>query len=74
MSATCKHDDAEWHDDNQYCLECGRIVAWVCEACHGEGFVQEDEYEGDWINFGPDLITCPECRGEGKICEDERDA
>lgn len=41
-----------------------------CFACGGDGIVQEDEYECDWINFGPNVITCPDCAGTGYVSLD----
>lgn len=68
---SCKHEEAFWFDgdkrDGYWCPDCNQWVGETCQTCGGQGFVQEDEYEGDWINCGPDLITCPECRGDGKV-------
>lgn len=66
---TCKHEFSELNADGdcEYCSECGEVLRFVCEACRGEGIVEEDEYECDWVNFGSGLIVCPECKGSGWI-------
>lgn len=68
----CEHCGAEplektWDDDKWcfYCDACFKPVAVSCPVCAGEGVIEEDEYELDWINYGNDLIVCPECEGEG---------
>lgn len=65
----CEHCGVELdtlEDDNRlWCTSCIKGVAVTCPACGGEGFVQEDEYECDWVNCTDELITCPECEGEG---------
>lgn len=43
----------------------------LCPACGGDGIVQEDEYECDWINFGPRIMGCPDCKDAGIEQEDE---
>jgi len=72
MAEECQHTDWEWEgvDGNiMRCSDCGHIIGETCPSCFGEGFVEEDEYEGDWVNFGDDYITCPECRGKGWVKE-----
>lgn len=27
--------------------------------------MEENEMEGDWINYGNDVVTCRECGGKG---------
>jgi hypothetical protein len=70
---TCEHCGAELSmfeiDNTYYCEECGKAVAVVCPLCGGEGFMQEDEMECDWINYGDDLVTCHECNGYGWTAE-----
>lgn len=64
----CKHLDWDWNsDDCAICSDCGALLRSRCEVCGGEGIIQEDEYEGDWINYGPNLITCPDCGGSGYV-------
>jgi hypothetical protein len=66
---TCEYCGAELDtytvDHTLYCDSCGKAVAVTCPACGGDGVVQEDEYEGDWVNCTDELITCPECNGYG---------
>lgn len=47
------------------CMQCGKAVGVICPLCGGDGFMQEADMEGDWINFGDDLVICRECLGEG---------
>lgn len=65
----CNHEDWDWIDDYRVCNDCGKIIGSTCPSCNGEGIVEEDEYEGDWVNFSNDLITCPECLGRGWVKE-----
>lgn len=69
----CKHRHAYWDGDPDesalWCPDCEKFVGFHCLSCAGEGIVQEDDYECDWVNYGPDLITCPECRGRGWVRE-----
>lgn len=63
----CAHEETIYDGENDCyrCAQCYQVTAVRCEACGGEGIVEEDEYECDWVNFGPDLITCPDCHGKG---------
>ncbi len=46
---------------------CGVWVWGDCEACQGEGLVDEAEYENDWINYpSHNFVQCPECKGSGR--------
>lgn len=63
----CQHEQAFWADDGLWCPDCRCCIAVRCHACGGEGVVEEDEYECDWINYGSDLIVCPECGGTGML-------
>lgn len=73
MSEQCQHTDWTWQEfdgvDFMVCDDCGKTLGTTCPSCNGDGIVEEDEYEGDWVNFGSDLITCPECRGKGWVKE-----
>jgi predicted RNA-binding Zn-ribbon protein involved in translation (DUF1610 family) len=64
---TCKHENADWRGDvGFWCPDCEQWLAWDCETCGGDGLVYEDDWKGDWINYGPDLIPCPDCGGSGE--------
>ena len=53
-------------NDPEYCTcDYDTEEGLTCQVCGGDGFVQEDEYECDWINCGPNVICCPECGGHG---------
>lgn len=52
-------------DQTYYCDNCGKAAAVVCPLCGGEGFMEEDEMECDWINYDDELVTCRECGGKG---------
>ena len=68
MGGECQHIHGSfWIEDVEHCILCGAAVTERCETCGGEGVVQEDEYEGDWINYGPNLIACPDCNGNGVV-------
>lgn len=69
MEPKCEHEEAFKVDDGLWCPDCNCIVGVTCFACGGEGYVEEDEYELDWINYGSDLITCPDCGGTGIVKE-----
>ena len=62
----CKTDleMTEW-EGGYFCANCGKAVAVVCPLCGGEGYMEEGEMEGDWVNYGDDLVTCRECSGYG---------
>lgn len=63
-------DDGTYYDDGViFCESCRKAVAVRCPACGGEGVVEENEYESDWVNYGPDLITCPECDGDCYVAD-----
>lgn len=70
---TCEycHTDLEMteYDGTYFCTNCGKAVAVTCPLCGGEGYMQEDEMEGDWINYGDDLVMCRECDGHGVVSE-----
>lgn len=65
--ASTRYMDFYNDDGAGLCESCQGVIRYRCEACHGDGCVEEDEYEGDWVNFGGDLIVCPDCRGDGWI-------
>lgn len=59
--------DREWDNERRvwFCGNCYKAVGVSCPFCGGEGFVEEAEYEADWVNCSDELIVCPECDGEG---------
>lgn len=70
MTIKCTHNNTDWYPpdyDVMVCQDCGKTMAYHCEACNGQGWVMEDEYECDWVNFGPNIITCPRCNGSGVV-------
>lgn len=61
----CKHQESFWDDDQLWCPDCQTVVGVNCPLCGGDGFMEEDEMEADWINYGDDIVTCRECGGKG---------
>lgn len=68
-STQCKHSGSFAVDEGLYCPNCDSICAVVCPSCGGQGWVEEDEYECDWVNCTNDAITCPECKGSGWVSD-----
>lgn len=61
-----------WNDGEGVvrCSHCRGAVAVSCPACGGEGFVEEAEWEADWVNYSDEaIITCPECQGARYVAD-----
>lgn len=65
MAEECKHPDSFWIDDGLWCPDCNSMAGVTCPLCGGQGFMEENEMEADWINYGDELVTCRECGGKG---------
>jgi len=67
----CEHEHTSWSDEDEgvlYCQDCGRAIQFICDACHGEGFVDSAEFNADWVNYAEDEFEiCPICQGDGVI-------
>lgn len=68
-SKTCTHSESFGVEEGLWCPDCNSIIAITCPSCGGQGWVEEDEYECDWVNFGNDAIMCPECKGSGWVSD-----
>lgn len=65
MGEECEHSHSFWVDDGLWCPDCNSVAGVICPLCGGQGFMGENEMEGDWINFGDELVVCRECDGKG---------
>lgn len=61
----CKHDNAFCLVEAHWCPDCNSAVGVTCPLRGGQGFMEENEMEGDWVNYGDELVTCRECSGKG---------
>jgi hypothetical protein len=73
---TCKHEYTYWtqspvNGSELRCQDCGLVLAWECDDCYGECVVFEDDWHGDYVNCGHDLMPCPKCGGSGVVWADE---
>lgn len=60
--------EARVEDDSDICSCCGEHCDLICEACGGEGWVEEIDYlkvNSATIDIPYKKVICEKCQGEG---------